>query len=166
MGLRISPKQQGKVKIGFQLQVQRSESEYSGQYQWFNFSDATDNYYINGPLGGTEKLSLTRIDAFFGASRATGVLRPYGGFYLSNISGSNEFSAVGSSSVWVYPKSGGMGINSTESVSIDYKTDVDAVDMFGGVVGLSINPDANLGMNIEAQYGIQTAIFFSGSIRF
>ncbi len=167
-GFKLVPESDSSsLKMGFVMRAQQVTSDTEGPfYYWMPFSDSTNYYYLNTPLNGSEQLKYTRLDAFFGASAVTGVIRPYGGLALSRISGTDTLDLNDTISVNTAPIAGGGQTTSTQHVVIHNKADLSSSQYFTGVIGVSINPDSQLGLTAEFQAGVQKTFMLAGNIRF
>ena len=172
IGVKISPQTEApEVRMGLMLRAQQVKVDFEGpfvlSYPHNQVNDGIEtHYWVGTPTNGTEQIKYTRLDAFFGASTSTGVIRPYGGLGLTHISGTDTVAINDTITVYSYPNAGGPAIPSTQNVSFNAKSDISGSEYFTGVLGLSINPDSDLGMNVEIQEGVQRSFFLSGSIRF
>jgi len=171
IGIKIStPEETSKIRMGLMLRAQQVTIDIDGPFSLnspFIVSDGINNYYLNtSVLNGTEQLKYTRMEAFFGVSENTGIFRPYGGLCLTRITGTDTISLDDTVSVNSTPVGGGAVTTTTQRVMYNNKSDLSGSGYLSGVLGLSINPDSDLGMTVEIQTGIQQAIMLSGNIRF
>ena len=172
IGVKISPQTEApEVRMGLMLRAQQVKMDIDGpfdlSYPYSSVNDGTNTHYWFGTLtNGTEQIKYTRMDAFFGASTSTGIIRPYGGLCLTHISGTDTIAINDTITVSTYPNAGGPGSSSTQTVSFNAKSDISGNKYFTGVLGFSINPDSDLGMTAELQIGVQKSIMLAGSIRF
>ncbi|MBI3481114.1 MAG: hypothetical protein HY016_12295 [Nitrosomonadales bacterium] len=171
IGVKILPGMQAsELKMGLMLRAQQVTTNSDGlfflPYPYARVTDGVNNIYVTDVINGTEQIKYTRIDAFFGASASTGVVRPYGGLCLSRISGTDTVALDGMTTVWSNPIAGGMTTYSTQHVTFNAQSDITGRRYFNGVLGLSFNPDDDLGMTAELQVGVQQSFMLAGNIRF
>jgi hypothetical protein len=171
IGVKISPyKDLSSIRMGLLLRAQQVTTNIDGEFSlpspYNAINDGTDNHSIYAPLSGSEQIKYTRLDAFLGASASTGIFRPYGGFCLSSLSGTDTLSMNDSATVYSIPVGGGASTTSTQNVSFDAKADISASKNFSAVLGFSINPDSDLSMTVEFQTGVQNTVALSGGFKF
>lgn len=172
IGVKISPEAEAtEIRMGLMLRAQQVNTDIEGPFSlstpYNQLNDGTNTSYFFGPINGTEQIKYTRMDTFFGASRNTGVIRPYGGLCLTYISGTDTVALDDMVTVWSYPNAGGPNTSSTQHVSFNAKSDIAGRNYFSTVLGLSINPsNSNIGMTAEFQSGVQKAFMLSGNIKF
>ena len=170
IGVKFSPDDISEVKMGLILRAQQVSIDIDGPFALYSpynqVSDGTTVTFVGAPLNGTEQIKYTRLDAFFGASRNRGVIRPYGGFCLTRISGNDTIAIDDMTTTYSYPVGGGPVTSSTQRVSFNARSDISAKKYFTGVLGLSINPEGNLGLTAEFQRGVQDSFMLSGNVKF
>jgi hypothetical protein len=171
VGFKISSSgEPSEIKMGLMVRAQQVTIDIDGPFilssPYNSINDGVNVNYFPGPVNATEQIKYTRIDAFFGASRNSGIFRPYGGLGLTRISGTDSFNLDGTVPVYSYPVGGGPSTSSTQHVAFSAKSDISGSRYFSGVLGLSINPDSELGMTAELQIGVQNTFMLAGNIRF
>lgn len=172
IGVKFSPDDISEIKMGLILRVQQVKIDIDGPFALYSpYNQVSDGTTITStgwgtPLNGSEQIKYTRFDAFFGASRNTGIIRPYGGLCLTRSSGTDTIAIDDMTTTLSYPVAGGVVTNSTRRVSFNARSDISSKKYFSGVLGLSINPQGSLGMTAEFQRGVQDSFMLSGNVRF
>lgn len=69
-------------------------------------------------------------------------------------------------SVQSNPVGGGPGSITTQHVLYHSKSDLTGSQYFSGALGLSFNPDSDMGMTAEIQIGVQKSITLAGNLGF
>ena len=152
--------------MGLLVRAQLVKKDIEGVYASSTISDGINTYYVCCSKNATEQISYSRYDIFFGASRNTGIFRPYGGLGLTQLVGTYSFSYDETISVSSNPVGGGAVTYTNSPVTINSKGNISGTRIFTGVLGLSMSPDDVLGMTIELQYGVENAILMAGSVKF
>jgi hypothetical protein len=172
LGLRLSPKQQGAIRVGLIGQVTQTEHHFESGPGSFFSPDITPNgpnVTIFSGLGQlSEDLKLTRFDVLLGAGVPTSVVSPYAGLLLTFIIGSDSATITGNQSdVCTYPR-GGPGCTSTPSgpFTVELDSDVESESLIGGVVGVALNATEAVGLTLEAQFGLETAFLAAARMAF
>ena len=173
IGVKISPDiESSSVRMGLILRAQQVTVNIDGPFRilppYNSINDGTNihSWSFYDGINGAEEIKYTRLDAFFGASRSTGIFRPYGGFLLTDISGTDTIAVDDAATVYSRPVGGGVETSTTQQVAFNAEADITGGKNFSGVLGLSINLDNDLSMTAEVQGGAQNTISFSGSIGF
>jgi len=169
LGFKISPEvDSSDVRMGLILRAQQVDIDVDGPFSFTaSINDGTNIHQTFGAvINGTEQVEYTRFDAFFGASRNTGVFRPYGGLCLTKVSGTDTIALSDITTVTSFPVSGGAVTQTNERVTYNTKADISGSKYFTGVLGFSLHPGNNLGLTAEIQAGLQRALMLSGNMGF
>jgi len=168
LGFKISPGvDSSDVRMGLILRAQQVNIDVDGPFLFSSsIDDGTNTHQVAGPVNGSEQVKYTRFDAFFGASRNTGVFRPYGGLCLTKVSGTDTVALNDTTTIFNYPSGGGTVTVTNERVTYNSKADISGSKYFTGVLGFSIHPGNNLGLTAEIQAGLQRAYMLSGNMEF
>jgi hypothetical protein len=170
LGFKFVPAQDtGPVKMGLMVRAQRVKIDVTGPFAIsapYNSVNNGTNTSAFMSLDGTDSLRYNRFDLFLGASATTEVLRPYGGFALTRISGTENVSLAGTPSVTTCPNAGGTCTVSTQAASINSSGNISGAKQFSLVAGLELNPDSALGMTLEARFGVEQMVSLTGHLSF
>lgn len=153
VGLKLSPQTgESETKMGIMLRAQQVTMDIEGPFFVSSYNSINDGTNVNrfwSALNGTEQIKYIRMDAFIGASRNTGTFRPYGGFCLTRISGTDTISLNDTVNVSSYPSAGGTLTSSMQQVSFNAKSNISGNKNFTAVFGLGINPNNDIGIVTE-----------------
>ncbi len=171
IGVKSVPAQENTdIKFGLMLRAQRVKVDTQGPFTltlpYANATDGVNNNLIQTPLNGTETLKYNQYDIFLGASTSSGAVRPYGGFALTKISGSDNLALGGSATIATCPVAGGACTTSVQNASFNSRTNVSGTKMFSVILGLDFNPDSAIGMTLEARLVSQRMVTLAGNFRF
>jgi len=169
VGLKLSPQTEtAETRMGIVLRAQQVTMDIEGPFYVppSSINDGTNTSYFGTALNGTEQIKYTRMDAFIGASRNIGTFRPYGGFCLTRISGTDTISLNDTVNVSSFPNAGGTGSTTMQQVSFNAKSNISGNKNFTAVFGLGINPNNDIGIVSELQFGVQRSVSMSGNFRF
>lgn len=171
LGLKLLPGQSnGDVKMGMMLRAQRVRMEVQGPWTlsppYSNVSDGVSTSSVRGTLDGTDSLQYMQYDMFLGVSTATGMIRPYGGFALTKITGTDTTAFSGNPTTWTCSAATGLCNIGTTAATLNSKANISGNRLFSGIVGLDINPESALGLTIEGRWGTQKLMTVAGNMRF
>lgn len=169
VGLKLSPQTEtAETRIGVVLRAQQVALDIVGPFfvSHNSINDGTNTSFFGTALNGTEQIKYTRMDAFIGAGRNVGTFRPYGGFCLTRISGTDTISLNDTVNVSSFPNAGGTVSNTMQQVSFDAKSNISGNKNFTAVFGLNINPNNDIGIVAELQFGVQRSVSMTGNIKF
>ncbi|MBI5006268.1 MAG: hypothetical protein HZB95_03985 [Nitrosomonadales bacterium] len=179
IGMKLSPgNETSKTRLGLMLRAQRVKTEISGDFYlaapYNSVNDGINVYTINFPIGGatlsplhgSEKLEYSRLDAFLGIGGNTGSFRPYGGFALTRISGTDSIALSGNTSVSSWPVGGGAITTSNQNVTFSSTSSISNSKIFSIVVGFSAVVSDNANISMEYKSGAQESLMLSGDISF
>jgi hypothetical protein len=171
IGFKISPETESStVKVGLMVRAQQVKTDIDGRYSisppYNGINDGVNINSFAGPINGTEQITYMRYDMFFGASRNSGVFRPYGGLGFTHIAGTYSLALDDTVPVYALPVGGGAITTTTQHVAFNAKSNISGSRYFTAVLGLSLNLDNEFGMTAELQSGVQTVFMLSGSVKF
>lgn len=165
-GLRVSPPQEGLIRVGFLIQgsyVKAKDKDIEVLVSG-NKPVGVGAAFFNGIGTGNDTLEIMRYDALlgFGMQGFKGI-RPYAGLLYTRIDGNEKGSVQGQGTLSTCTP---LCVDTTEAFSISWNQDFQSNQAIGGVAGFVLNPSEKTGITLEGHFGSQTAYMVALFMKF
>lgn len=168
-GIRVTPRQDGPVRVGLQLQAFRASGEddtISGVVSSLDaLPGSLDQVSVHAPGSGREKISLTRYDALLGFGvHSLPYVRPYGGVLFTVVDGTDTGSLAGQAYYVSCPRAGGVCTTGEEPYRLSARNGFGSDKALGAVAGASVEASPQWALTLEGRFLSQTT--YGAAVRF